>query len=78
MLWKRVEPLGRPNRPEEVAESHLLERGNIAFTFLRPNLYMQGLLNFRQRIQPQHTFFAATGDARSSAVDVRDLAIAVL
>jgi uncharacterized protein YbjT (DUF2867 family) len=41
---------------------------------LRPNLYMQGLLNFRQRIQQQHTFCAAAGDARISAVDVRDVA----
>jgi uncharacterized protein YbjT (DUF2867 family) len=43
-------------------------------TFLRPNLYMQGLLNFRQSIQQQRTFFAAAGDARISAVDMRDLA----
>jgi uncharacterized protein YbjT (DUF2867 family) len=35
---------------------------------------MQGLLNFRQRIQQQNVFFAAAGKARISAVDVRDLA----
>ena len=35
---------------------------------------MQGLLNFRQSIQQQNAFFAAAGDARMSAVDVRDLA----
>ena len=35
---------------------------------------MQGLLNFRQSIQEQSAFFAAVGDARISAVDVRDLA----
>jgi uncharacterized protein YbjT (DUF2867 family) len=46
----------------------------LTFTFLRPNLYMQGLLNFRQSIQEQSAFFAAAGDARISAVDVRDLA----
>ena len=46
----------------------------LTFTFLRPNLYMQGLLNFRQSIQQQHTFFAAAGDARISAVDVHDVA----
>jgi uncharacterized protein YbjT (DUF2867 family) len=38
----------------------------MTFTFLRPNLYMQGLLN--------SAFFAAAGEARISAVDVRDLA----
>jgi uncharacterized protein YbjT (DUF2867 family) len=46
----------------------------LTFTLLRPNLYMQGLLNFRQRTLLQHTFFAAAGDARISAVDVRDVA----
>jgi uncharacterized protein YbjT (DUF2867 family) len=35
---------------------------------------MQGLLNFRQTIQEKNAFFAAAGDARISAVDVRDLA----
>jgi uncharacterized protein YbjT (DUF2867 family) len=46
----------------------------LTFTFLRPNLYMQGLLNFRQTIREKNAFFAAAGDARISAVDVRDLA----
>jgi uncharacterized protein YbjT (DUF2867 family) len=35
---------------------------------------MQGLLNFRQSIRQKSAFFAAAGDARISAVDVRDLA----
>ena len=35
---------------------------------------MQGLLNFRHSIQQKSAFFAAAGDARISAVDVRDLA----
>jgi uncharacterized protein YbjT (DUF2867 family) len=35
---------------------------------------MQGLLSFRQSIQQQGAFFAAGGNARISAVDVRDLA----
>jgi len=46
----------------------------LSYTFLRPNLYMQGLLNFRQSITQQSAFFAAAGEARISAVDVRDLA----
>src|SRR5262249_43068288 len=33
-----------------------------------------GLLNFRQSIREKGAFFAAAGDARISAVDVRDLA----
>jgi uncharacterized protein YbjT (DUF2867 family) len=51
-----------------------IHASGLTFTFLRPNLYMQGLLNFRQSIQEQSVFFAAAGDARISAVDVRDLA----
>jgi uncharacterized protein YbjT (DUF2867 family) len=51
-----------------------IQASGLTFTFLRPNLYMQGLLNFRQSIQAQRAFFAAAGDARISAVDVRDLA----
>ena len=51
-----------------------VQASGLTFTFLRPNLYMKGLLNFRQSIQQQHTFFAAAGDARISAVDVRDVA----
>jgi uncharacterized protein YbjT (DUF2867 family) len=46
----------------------------LTFTFLRPNLYMQGLLNFRQSIKEKSAFFAAAGKGRVSAVDVRDLA----
>jgi uncharacterized protein YbjT (DUF2867 family) len=51
-----------------------IHASGLTFTILRPNLYMQGLLNFRQSIQEQRAFFAAAGDARISAVDVRDLA----
>jgi uncharacterized protein YbjT (DUF2867 family) len=51
-----------------------IQASGLAFTFLRPNLYMQGLLNFRQSIREQSAFFAAAGEARISAVDVRDIA----
>lgn len=37
-------------------------------------IFMQGLLNFRHSIQQNNAFFAPAGDARISAVDVRDLA----
>jgi uncharacterized protein YbjT (DUF2867 family) len=46
----------------------------IAYTLLRPNLYMQGLLNFRSTIATQNAFYAAAGDAKVSVVDVRDIA----
>jgi uncharacterized protein YbjT (DUF2867 family) len=51
-----------------------IRASGLTFTFLRPNLYMQGLLNFRQSIQQKGAFFAAVGDARISSIDVRDLA----
>ena len=51
-----------------------IQAAGLAFTFLRPNLYMQGLLNFSYTIKQKNAFFAAAGDARISAVDVRDLA----
>lgn len=68
-----------PSSPERflryhgVVEAAIRESG-LTFTFLRPNLYMQGLLNFRESIRQQSAFFAAAGDALISAVDVRDLA----
>jgi len=52
----------------------VIRASGLTFTFLRPNLYMQGLLNFRQSIREQSAFIAAAGDAPISAVDVRDLA----
>jgi uncharacterized protein YbjT (DUF2867 family) len=64
---------GRFLRSHAAVEAAVHASG-LTFTLLRPNLYMQGLLNFRQSIQEQSAFFAAAGDARISAVDVRDLA----
>lgn len=51
-----------------------LRSSGIAYTFLRPNLFMQGLINFRSTIATQSTFYAAVGDAMVSVVDVRDIA----
>jgi uncharacterized protein YbjT (DUF2867 family) len=47
---------------------------DLGFTFLRPNLYFQGLLAFQPMIAAQGCFVAPIGDARVSAVDVRDIA----
>jgi uncharacterized protein YbjT (DUF2867 family) len=51
-----------------------LQASGIAYTLLRPNLFMQGLLNFRSTIATQNAFYAAAGDAKVSVVDVRDIA----
>lgn len=51
-----------------------IRASGLAFTFLRPNLFMQGLLSFRDSVVHQSRFFAAIGEASISAVDVRDIA----
>jgi uncharacterized protein YbjT (DUF2867 family) len=68
-----------PSSPQQFLRYHgaveaAIEAAGLTFTFLRPNLYMQGLLNFRQSIQQKNAFFAPVADARISAVDIRDLA----
>jgi uncharacterized protein YbjT (DUF2867 family) len=59
-------------RYHAVVERRIRELG-LCFTFLRPNLYMQGLLALRDTIA-NGSLFAPIGDARVSAVDVRDIA----
>lgn len=44
------------------------------YTFLRPNLFMQGLLGFKESIIKKGMFFAAAGEAKISLIDVRDIA----
>ncbi|GAB3492388.1 SDR family oxidoreductase [Spirosoma knui] len=56
------------------AVEQAIRESGLAFTFLRPNLFMQGLLGFRNSIVEQGTFFASVGEAQISAVDVRDIA----
>ena len=51
-----------------------IEKTGMAYTHLRPNLYMQGLLSFRPLIAKEGWFGAPIGEARVSAVDVRDIA----
>ena len=60
-------------RYHALVEQHIRESG-VAYTFLRPNLFMQGLLAFREQIIAQGKFFAAAGDAKISVIDVRDIA----
>jgi uncharacterized protein YbjT (DUF2867 family) len=72
-LHANVKSPGRFLRYHAAVEAAVQAAG-MTFTFLRPNLYMQGLLNFRQSIKEKSAFFAAAGEARISAVDVRDLA----
>jgi uncharacterized protein YbjT (DUF2867 family) len=55
-------------------ERRIRELG-LSYTFLRPNLYFQGFLAFRAMIANEGRFFAPIGEARVSAVDVRDIAL---
>ncbi len=51
-----------------------IKDSELNYTFLRPNLFMQGLLGFKGTIVEQGKFFAAVGEAKISAVDIRDIA----
>lgn len=64
-------------RYHAAVEQKIREAG-MEYRFLRPNLFMQGLLAFRETIIRQGQFFAAAGDAKISAVDVRDIAAVAL
>jgi uncharacterized protein YbjT (DUF2867 family) len=54
-------------------ENRIKEMG-LTYTFLRPNLYMQGFLALKDYIKNDGKFYAAVGDAGVSLVDVRDIA----
>lgn len=49
-----------------------IRASGLEWTFLRPNLFMQGLLQFAGMIRDKGMFAAPIGDARVSVVDVRD------
>jgi len=59
-------------RYHAAVEQHVRSLG-IPYTFLRPNLFFQGLLAFARPIAAEGRFYAPIGDARVSAVDVRDI-----
>ena len=66
---------GREHRKME----KLLEHSGIAYTFVRPNGFMQNYLsNFRQSIKLQGAFYLAQADSKYSMVDVRDIASVVI
>lgn len=54
-------------------ERRIRELG-LDYTFIRPNLFFQGLLGFAGLIAKTGRFFAPIDHARVSAVDVRDIA----
>lgn len=60
-------------RYHAAVEQKIIQSG-MAYTFLRPNLFMQGLLGFRETIAKKGKFFSAVGNAKISVVDTRDIA----
>ena len=63
--------LAKIHRPVEKA----IETSGLAWTFLRPNSFMQNAVTFMaQTIRAEGAFYSATGQARISHIDVRDLA----
>ena len=58
-------------RYHAAVERAIRETG-LDYTFLRPNLFMQGLLGFAPTIKSEGRFYAAAGDAKVRVVDVRD------
>ena len=60
-------------RYHAAVERRVRELG-VGYTFLRPNLYFQGLFAMAGMIREQGRMVAPIGDAKVSAVDVRDIA----
>ena len=59
------------HRPVEKA----IESSGMAWTFLRPNSFMQNVVTYMgETIKAEATFYSASGEAKISHVDVRDMA----
>jgi len=67
--------LAKLHRPVEQA----LETSGMTWTFLRPNSFMQNAVTFMAAtIKAESAFYSASGQARISHVDVRDIAAVAL
>ena len=63
--------LAHVHRPVEKA----IESSGMAWTFLRPNSFMQNVVTFMgESIRAEAAFYSAVGQAKISHVDVRDIA----
>jgi len=63
--------LAKVHRPVEKA----IESSGIAWTFLRPNSFMQNVVTYMgDTIKAEAAFYSASGKAKISHVDVRDIA----
>jgi uncharacterized protein YbjT (DUF2867 family) len=53
---------------------HEIRDSNLGFTFLRPHSFMQNMLGSIPTIQSHGAIYGATGDAKFSVIDARDVA----
>lgn len=60
-------------RYHAVVENRIKDLG-MNYTFLRPNLFMQGLIAFGHSVKHEGKFYGSLGKAAVSAVDIRDIA----
>ncbi len=68
---KEAFSLALVHRPVEKA----IESSGMAWTFLRPNSFMQNVVTFMsESIKAEAAFYSASGEAKISHVDVRDIA----
>ncbi|MBI5642334.1 MAG: SDR family oxidoreductase [Deltaproteobacteria bacterium] len=72
-MGAEVEPgitVGRLHRQAEI----YIEKSGIAYTFLRPNFFMQNFINFyRGTIRNESKIYLPLGDGRVSYIDARDI-----
>ena len=68
---EEVYSLAKIHRPIEKA----IESSGLAWTFLRPNSFMQNIVTYMgETIKAEAAFYSASGDAKISHVDTRDIA----
>lgn len=62
--------------PRQHADSEAyIQASGMAYTFLRPNGFMQNFVNYNaQTINAQNAFYGCQGDGEVSHIDIRDLA----
>ena len=68
---EEVYSLAKIHRPIEKA----IESSGLTWTFLRPNSFMQNVVTYMgETIKAEATFYSASGEAKISHVDARDIA----
>lgn len=76
----KLSVLGAPEEEFDLAKIHhaverAIESSGIAWTFLRPNSFMQNVVTYMgETIKAEGAFYSAIGDAKISHIDVRDVA----